>query len=418
MGMYVSLLWGESLRFSISSMLANPFRFLLSSFGVTVGIFCILGIWTLVDGLRAELNHTLNTFSNPYRIHVDKWPWRTKKAGQYPWWKYVRRPYASYEEYQYLANLLADAQGVAIKTNGLAVSAKYERNTVPGSMIGVSHSFTYMENMEIVEGRSFSDQESKGGRDVTLIGHTIAEELGIASRGLGKRIKIRGRTYKVIGVLKEQGENLFGSSIDENIYVPFKSITKVVRVSGRRSIGSSIIIDGTEGGERLDQLEGEVRQLMRAGRALRPSEEDNFAINKGEMMYNFAKAFLSILTIVGSVIASFSIIVGAFNIANVMFISVKERTFQVGLQKALGARRAFILLQFLFESVLLTLVGGVIGIGVAYVGTWYPFPLELSLSAYNVGLAVCICGLVGVVAGGVPAYRASRMDPIAALGSS
>ena len=415
--MYVSFLVRESVGFALDALRARPVRFLLSGFGVTIGVFCILSVWTIVDTIRSELSYTLNTFSNPYRLYVEKFPWKIQRPGSYSWWKYVKRPYASYEEYIYLNKLLHGAKGVAILTQALSTLSKYGSSTATSHLCGVSYAFGAMDQLIIDKGRYFSYIESEEGTDVAVIGHEIAEELGIMDSPVGKKIKLRGRWYTVIGVLEEEGEALFKSNKDQTIYVPFRSMLKVARIRGRRALGTQIIVDGWSGGSELDRLEGEIRRIIRGCRTLRPTEEDTFAVNRAEMLYDFVELVLGMLKLVGSVIASFSIIVGGFNIANVMFISVQERTFQIGLQKALGARRAFILWQFLCEALLLTVIGGIVGIGLVYLAT-IPLSIDVTLNVDNILWSVVICLAVGLLAGLFPAYRAARMRPIDALKDS
>ena len=359
---------------------------------------------------------SLNSFISPRQVIIEKWPWRFSDE-PYQWWKYLKRPHVSYAEYQYLSDNLVHAKNISLTVGAINVLTKHKKSSVPAQLMGVSHSFNDTKNLSIVEGRYFSLLEAKSATDIAIIGHTIAKELGILDNPIGKYVLFRKRKYNVVGVIKREGNTLIGSTSDDDIYIPYKSFQKIVHMRRRQWwVSTRLVIDGLEEDKHQQELEGEVRMLMRAYRSLRPIEEDNFAVNRSEMAYDFMSNLISILTVVGAVIGSFAVVVGAFNIANIMFISVQERTFQIGLQKALGAKRAFILMQFLLESVFLTLVGGVVGILLVYVVSFIPMGvMELKLTFKNVAVGVTICVITGVLAGIIPAYRASRLDSIEAL---
>ena len=408
----------ESLLFAFSALRANPSRTLLSVFGIIMGIFCIIGIFTFVDALKREFMRTLSTFANPQRIIVEKFNWHFGD-GQYPWWNYFRRPQPSYIEYQYLAEHVTHARALAVQLGPINTTTNYKGSSTQVEFAGVTHSYNELENLKIARGRFFSDFESENGRDVAVIGYQVAEDLMITNNPVGRMIKFRGRNYQVVGLMKKEGKSIFGATNDDFVYVPYKSASKVINTAGRPWwIQARILVDGYPEDEKVSNLEGELRMLMRGRRSLRPTDDDNFALNKALLAYEFVERIIALLATVGAIIGSFSIVVGGFNIANIMFISVQERTAQIGLQKALGAPRIFILLQFLSEAIALTIIGGGIGIFFVYLLTLSKMGgFDLSLTGFNVGLGLAICIITGMLAGLMPAYRATKLDPIEALRS-
>ena len=409
----------ESFRFAWNALKMNMLRTVLSLLGVTIGIFAIISVFTLVDSLERSLKESFN-FLGANTILVEKWPWGLGGDGEaYPWWKYLKRPHPTWEEYEFLAENVQNAASLCIMANKEDIVIKFENNSSnQGTLMGVSNSYKDVYEVAIEEGRYFTSQESMGGRSVAIVGHRIAEDLFAELNPIDKSLKIKGISYYVIGKLKEEGEGFLEmQSKDDQIMIPYHSFTKLYYIGkGKGGLEPNITLKGYDSDLGLIELESEVKGLMRSKRGLKPREEENFAINHPDAIADFIGATFDIIGIAGWVIGSFSILVGGFGIANIMFVSVRERTNIIGIQKSLGAKNYFILFQFLFESVFLSLIGGALGIFLVYLLSYANLgTLELRLSLNNVFLGLGVSVVIGVVSGIVPAALAARMDPVMAI---
>lgn len=417
MGVIIKLIL-ESFRFAVDALRTNLLRTTLSLLGVTIGIFAIIAVFTLVDSLEKSIKDSLD-FLGSDNINVDKWPYGL--GGPYPWWKYLARPYPTYDEYEFLAANVQNAAGITIIGSRGGITAKRKSNSATDlALVGVVFGHKDVYDMPIETGRYFTEQESEAGRNVALIGHRSATELFPNSDPIGKEIKIKGLKYYVVGTLEEEGDSFLGApSNDDNIYLPFKAFTKVFYTgNGRSGIEPSISLKGLKSDIGLVELEAELRGLMRRKRGLRPKEEDDFALNRPEAIANFIGSTFDVLGLAGWVIGSFSILVGGFGIANIMFVSVRERTNIIGIQKSLGAKNYFILFQFLFESVFLAVLGGGIGIVLVYLLSLVSLgTLELTLTFSNITLGLGVSAIIGMASGIIPAALAARMDPVLAIRS-
>lgn len=416
--MRVFMLILESFRFASQALKANLLRTILSLSGVTIGIFAIIAVFTLVDSLERSINKSLD-FLGSDNINVEKWPYGFG-GGVYPWWKYLSRPYPVYEEYKFLSKNVNDYAGITIFAVRSGATVKNKNNSAGGaSIVGVAYGHKDVYDLPIEEGRYFSIQETDNAGNVALIGFRLADELFPFQSPIGQEVKIKGLKYTVIGTLKEEGESFMGTpSNDDNLYIPYRSFTKLYYVGRKYGVGSTISLKGSGSDPGLIRLEGELRGLMRGKRGLKPREEDNFALNKPEAIGNFIGKTFDILGIAGAIIGSFSILVGGFGIANIMFVSVRERTNIIGIQKSLGAKNYFILFQFLFESVFLSLIGGLLGLVMVFALTFLDLGLlELIMSTKNIVIGLGVSCFIGILSGIVPAAMAARLDPVVAIRS-
>jgi len=396
----------------------NILRTTLSLLGVTIGIFAIIAVFTLVDSLERSIKDSLN-FLGTNNINVEKWPYGFG-GGPYPWWKYMQRPYPTYDEYKFLRDNVKNAQGMSIFTIRGGVTAKYESSSsVDLDLLGVVHGHKDVYEIPIEKGRYFTPQEAEAGRNVVILGFRPAKELFPNQSPIGKSIKIKGLKYHVIGVIKEEGDGFLGApSNDENIYMPYRSFLKIYYSGQRSGVESHITVKGLDKDIGLVELEAELRGLMRKKRSLKPKEEDTFALNRPEAIANFIGSTFDVIGLAGWVIGGFSILVGGFGIANIMFVSVRERTHIIGIQKSLGAKNYFILFQFLFESVFLSVIGGGVGILLVWLLSFVSLgSLDLVLSLSNIVLGLGVSAIIGMASGIIPAAMAARLDPVIAIRS-
>jgi putative ABC transport system permease protein len=408
----------ESFRFAAGALRENLLRTVLSLSGVTIGIFAIIGVLTIVDTLEQSIKNSLS-FLGDKVIYVDTFPWNFTEP-DYPWWKYFRRPNPTYNEFKFLEKRLTTASAIAAFGVKSEQTVKYKSSNVgDAAIIGASYQYNMVSDVKIETGRYFTMMESESGRNVVILGAEIASSLFGAENPIGKTVRLRNGKFTVIGVLKRQGESLLNTpSTDKLCLVPYPSIVKMFYTGRRGGIRTQIAVKGFEDDRDLIELESEIRGVLRAYRGLKPKEEDNFALNRPEAFAELINQIISVLTLSGWAISVFSMLVGGFGIANIMFVSVKERTNLIGIQKSLGARSIFILLQFLFEAILLCIIGGAAGL--LLVSTLSLFSTEsfqIVLSIGRILLGLALASAIGIIAGLAPALVGARLDPVIAIRS-
>ncbi|GAB3331829.1 ABC transporter permease [Marivirga atlantica] len=390
-------------------------RTILSLLGVTVGIFSIILVFTLVDSLEKNIKSSFNFLGDDV-VRIEKFPWIFGES--YPWWKYINRPKADYSEYKFLADNTNQAKSITIFAERFGTLIKHENNSLNGAIVsGVAYSHKDVFEIPVDDGRYFSPQEVEKGSNVAIIGYEVAQTLFPNTIAIGKEVKLRGLKFRVIGVMEKKGASVLDApSADDYVYVPYKTFFKMYSGRGVFGVESIIAAKGFEDDEGLKELEGELTGLLRQKRGLRPKEDKNFAINRPEALGEIIGGLFDVVTLAGWVIGSFSILVGGFGIANIMFVSVKERTNIIGIQKSLGAKRFFILFQFLFEAVFLSLLGGLFGLLLVYLISFISLgSLDLTLSFGNIFLGVSVSVIIGTLSGILPALGASRLDPVIAI---
>ena len=416
MNLFLSI-FKESFFFAWAALRANRLRTFLSLLGITIGIFSIITVFTIVDSLEFNLRSGIQELGNNV-VFVQKWPWDF--GDDYPWWKYMNRPVPNVKEFDELKEKVQSAEAMAFHVSGRK-TVKYGSNSAENVTItGASYEYNQITSFEITEGRYFTELESENGRNLAIIGSTIAEALfKNGELPVGKQIKMFGSNMQVLGVFKKQGESLLGNSMDAQVLVPVNFVRNLVDI--RSESADPYIAVKAKSGITNDQLKDELRGLMRGIRQLSPDANDDFALNEIKVISQGFDGMFAVVGLAGWIIGGFSILVGGFGIANIMFVSVKERTSLIGIQKSLGAKNYFILMQFLFESVFLSLIGGLIGLSIVYILTSIAgdtFGMEIFLSRSNVILGITISFLIGIVSGFVPAYGASQLDPVEAIRSN
>ncbi len=403
----------ESLFFALDSLIVNKLRTVLSLLGITIGIFAMISVFTLVDSLENNIKSSIQGLGDNV-IYVQKWPW-SFDPGQ-PWWDFIRRPVPKYEEFKMLKRRCQSAEHVAMIISG-GTTLKYQSNSIDGAaFVGGTHEYNDIWDLKIAQGRYMTEIESQAGRPVAVVGADIANNLFGGTSAIGKRFKFKGRKVEVIGVLEKEGESMLGNSNDKNVFLPF-AFTRNIFDMKRENMNATIMVK-TKDGVSNAQLKDELTGIMRSLRKLKPKEGDNFALNELSLLSQGFEQLFSVVGIAGGVIGIFSIIVGGFSIANIMFVSVKERTSLIGIQKSLGAKNYFILLQFLFESVFLCVLGGLVGLFIIFLGTLifkYGLDFDISLGLNNISLGLSISVSIGIISGIIPAWSASRLDPVEAI---
>ncbi len=406
----------ESISFAINSLVGNKLRTFLSLLGITIGIFAIIIVFTVVDSLEQNLRKSVQSLGDDV-VFIQKWPWTF--GPNYPWWKYMNRPVPEYPELNQILETCNGAQSVAFLVSA-RITVKYKSSSIENVPINcASHQYDRVKNFEIADGRYFTEAESASGRPVAVIGDLLAKALFPNQNPIGESVKVNGAKVIVIGVFKKEGESILGGSVDTEVLVPINYARSLVDIRNE-DLDPQILVrakPGISNDDLIDELTG----LMRSIRKLHPRSDDNFALNQTSLISTQFDSLFGVVGIVGWVIGGFSILVGGFGIANIMFVSVKERTNIIGIQKSLGAKNYFILSQFLFEAVFLSLIGGVIGLLIVFLLTLAigdSIGMEVSLSRSNIILGFTISILIGVVSGFVPAYGASQLDPVEAIRSN
>lgn len=411
--MFFQLTW-ESFRFALTALRSNLTRTVLSLLGVTVGIFAIIAVFTLVDSLEEKIKSSF-AFLGTNVVRVDRFPFANGPQ-DYPWWKYFQRPPGTFAEYKFLEERLQNAEGVTISASATA-TVQAGSNAFEGmALTGIAYTYQNVYEVALEEGRYFTEAEINASRNLAIVGRRVANVLYPNQTPIGKEVKIKGMKFIIIGIFEEEGEGFLDlPSKDDACLIPFGAFSKMY-YTGRNGLEPTIAAKGKDTDVGLVALENEMTGLIRAKRGLKPTQEDNFSLNKTEFIQNAIGSVFDVISVAGWVIGGFSILVGGFGIANIMFVSVRERTNIIGIQKSLGAKNYFILFQFLFEAVCLSLIGGGTGIILVYLLSLIQFgSLDLILSFSNVLLGLGVSSIIGVVAGIVPATLAARMDPVEAI---
>ncbi len=398
-----------------NALVANKLRTILSLLGITIGIMAIITVFTLVDSMEKNIRDNVQSLGDN-TVYIQKWPWAT--GSNYEWWKYWQRPQPSLSDFKEVRKRSQAAEAVVFMASKNK-NAEHKSTVVENvSIVAVTHDYDQIKSFDIVVGRYFTMLESSAGKNVCIIGAAVAKGLFGEQNPVGKTIKVFKRKLKIIGVFGIEGESIFGNSVDNQVLIPLHYARQIMRID-RRSSNPTIMVRGKTGIE-TEELKDELRGIMRGIRRVKPRAKDNFALNEISVLSNSLESLFQILNIAGTIIGGFSILVGGFGIANIMFVSVKERTHLIGIEKSLGAKNWFILLEFLSEAVFLSLMGGISGLIIVYLLTFAAaavFDVEIYLTFGNVLKGIGISVTIGLISGIIPAYLASRLSPVEAIRS-
>ncbi len=404
----------SSFKMALQELWKNKLRTFLSLFGITIGIFCIIGVLATVNSLEHNIRNELNSLGNN-TIYIDKWNWGQSGMES---WRYANRPTPKYNEVEKIRERTPSAKYVGFKISRND-KVEYNNNVLSGvNMYGVNSGFQDIQNIDIAKGRNISDAEFEAGTSSFVIGDDIALKLfGSSDNALGKQISMRGQKGLITGVFKKQGKTMVGGwNFDESVVMPYKFARMIMDERYAQPLLMVQGIDGLTSKELKDDLTG----TMRAIHKLSPTKDDDFSLNDINDFTEEVSSVFKNVNIGGWAIAALSLIVGMFGVANIMFVSVRERTGQIGLKKAVGAKSRVILAEFLLESAFLCIIGGLIGLMLVFLLTKVltnalDFPVFVSPA--NMALAIFICIVTGILAGFIPASQAARMDPVVAIRS-
>lgn len=405
----------SSFKMALQELWKNKLRTFLSLFGVTIGIFCIIGVLAVVNSLERNITNEIKSLGTN-TIYIDKWEYAND--ADYPWWKYVNRPVPRYSDIHEIRKRTASAKYIAFNIN-LQDNVDYKNSSLSNvNLYGISEEFNKIQPLEIRYGRYISDAEFDRGINNVVVGNEVAEKLFSSPElAVNKEVTIRGKKTLIVGVIKKQGKQMIGGwEFDQSVIIPYRFARSLMNELRSNPV---ILVQGQD---HLPSkaLKDELTGSMRAIHKLTPKKDADFALNDiNDLSESISSAFVG-LNIGGAVIGGISLIVGLFGVANIMFVTVRERTSQIGLKKALGAKKRVILTEFLLESAFLCIIGGIIGLTLVFLLTLIlsgalNFPIYVSVT--NMVWTFIICLLVGILAGIIPAYKAAQMDPVTAIRS-
>jgi putative ABC transport system permease protein len=408
----------EGLGIAVTSLLANRLRASLTTLGIVIGIVTVVLMITLIQGLNRAFMREIAQLGS-HTLYVQKLPWMMR--GDF--FRYRNRPNLTVREAEALAQVPGVEAVVPHVFTSRRVSSYQSRSASRVVVIGTTHQHPRIADLEPALGRFLTATDVRYRRLNCVLGSEVAERMFPNFSPLGRRIKIGGYPFRVVGVLEERG-SLFDESMDNQVFIPLGAL---LRCFGRhRSLDIGVQVasagDGTggagPGSGGLAVTRDEIVGSMRRVRGLRPGQEDNFAINEQSAITNMYREVTSGIFAGGIGIAAIALLVGGIGIMNIMMVSVVERTREIGIRKAIGAPRRAIMAQFLTEAMILCLVGGAAGVGIAAAVSALITrltPLPMSMPLWVVIFALAFSSFVGVVFGFLPAHRAARVDPIEAL---
>lgn len=398
-------------------MRANKLRTFLSLLGITIGIFCIVAVLTVLNSMQSNIRKEVATLGSDV-LYINRWPWTQPDNGEYKWWEYWSRPSMTIREVREVERDVPSASlaTLCLQTRDVTVS-HFDEELGGIRAYAVLRNFDKIQNIEIGKGRYLSASELDGGTPMVVLGYNVYESLFPGNADpLGKSVTMMNRRLVVVGVMKKVGDNIAGFDFDDGVVFPYNNAATFLDVSSLSF--DPVLLVKAANGVNVEDLKYEVEGALRKVRKVRPGETSDFSINQLSQVSKQLDMMFGAINLIGNVIGGFSLIVGAFGIANIMFVTVKERTKVIGLKKAIGARSAMILTEFLIEAIVLCVIGGLIGIFIVWLLSLlmtYGLDFAVSLTLKNIIVGISVSAIVGTLAGIIPAFRASRLDPVVAI---
>lgn len=404
---------------ALHELKANKLRTFLSLTGITIGIFCIIAVFTVLDSLKKNIKDEVSTLGSDV-LYIGRWPWMDD-GGEYKWWEYWRRPSMTVRELKAVQGNVNTAGIVTLAASINGHSIRHADNDISGfTAYAVTQDFDRLQNIEIGKGRYLSISEVEGGANTVVLGDELYQSLFPKGEDpIGQSVSFLGRNFNIVGVLKKSGQNVAGFDFDNSIICSYYAASSLIDLSSLNF--DPVLMIKARPNVLLSDMQYEVEGALRTTRKVRPGEANNFAVNQLSQVTKRMDVMFGTINLIGTIIGAISLVVGAFGIANIMFVTVKERTKYIGLKKAIGARSLYILLEFMIEAICLCIIGGIIGILlVLMIGSIVnaTTDMKLILSFKNILTGISISAFTGVLAGFIPAYKASKLNPVVAIRST
>jgi putative ABC transport system permease protein len=399
----------EGLRIALTAIWANKLRSLLTTLGIVIGIASVTGMATIINGIDASFEKSLSSLGSNV-LHVRVWPFGRTDA----WWKYINRPEIDPSLAETITRRSSSAVATMPEVNGTYSTSRGNQSLQDVPVNGVGAAYPRVQGLDLARGRFFSRVEERAARPVVVLGATVADELFPVAGPLGKEVSVDGRKFQVVGVLEEEGGGLFGGGLNGEVIIPFSTFETQWGIRGK----DPNVLVKVAPSVSMTTARTEIIGIVRVERGLEAGEANNFEVEQQSDVRENVGSVKTAIYGVGIFLTALALVVGGIGVMNIMFVSVKERTKEIGIRKAVGAKKHTILLQFLIEAVVISLIGGAIGVllsaGIASI-VRSTLGVAAALPLSTIALAFGICTAVGVGFGLAPAWKGAQAEPVEAL---